>query len=101
MFRLIPRVNRFAAVSSQHRVMLCTTTDKAILMQNLLKKKLQSSECFVEDISGGCGSMYAIKVKSAQFNGLNKIKQHRIVHDLLTEEIGEMHGLRIQTIKDN
>ena len=38
-------------------------------MQNLLKKKLESSECFVEDISGGCGSMYAIKVKSAQFNG--------------------------------
>jgi len=50
-----------------------------------------SEDTFVEvkDISGGCGSMYAIEVESVDFVGVNKVKQSRMVNDLIKKEIGE------------
>ena len=51
----------------------------------------------VEDISGGCGSMYQVLVVSAKFEGVGMVSCHRMVHDTLAAEIGEMHGLRVVT----
>ena len=54
-----------------------------------------SEDTFVEvkDISGGCGSMYAIEVESLDFKGVSKVKQSRMVNDLIKKEIGEVSGL--------
>ena len=41
--------------------------------------------------------MYQVEVESPEFSGLNKVKQHRKVTEVLKAEIAEMHGLRIQT----
>ena len=51
----------------------------------------------VQDVSGGCGSMYAINVTSEKFRGLSMIKQHRLVNDILSEEIKKWHGLQLKT----
>lgn len=51
----------------------------------------------VQDISGGCGSMYGIEIVSARFRGLSMIKQHRLVNGVLGEEIKGWHGVQLKT----
>ncbi|KAI8992455.1 bola protein [Pilobolus umbonatus] len=51
----------------------------------------------VADVSGGCGSMYAIDIAAKKFEGTTIVKQHRMVNDLLKNEIKDMHGLQLRT----
>lgn len=51
----------------------------------------------VQDISGGCGSMYALEIESAKFKGLPVIKQHKLVNAILAEEIKSWHGVQLRT----
>ncbi|KAI9473867.1 MAG: bola protein [Benjaminiella poitrasii] len=53
----------------------------------------------VVDVSGGCGSMYAINIASKKFEGTSIVKQHRMVNDILKDEIKGMHGLQLRTSK--
>jgi stress-induced morphogen len=53
----------------------------------------------VRDVSGGCGSMFAINVASKKFEGLTMIKQHRLVNEILAEDIQKWHGLQLRTKK--
>ncbi|CAG8690792.1 4578_t:CDS:2, partial [Cetraspora pellucida] len=59
-----------------------------------LSKKFQPTKLNVQDISGGCGSMYAIEISSSVFKDLPMIKQHRMVNELLQDDIKKMHGIR-------
>lgn len=51
----------------------------------------------VQDISGGCGSMYGLDIVSERFKGLTVIKQHRLVNSILGEEIKKWHGVQLKT----
>ena len=51
----------------------------------------------VKDVSGGCGSMYAIEIASERFVGLSLVRQHRLVHDILGEEVKAWHGVQLRT----
>lgn len=51
----------------------------------------------VRDVSGGCGSMFAITVESAKFKGIPMVKQHRLVNEVLKDEISKWHGLQLRT----
>lgn len=51
----------------------------------------------VQDISGGCGSMYALEIESPMFKGLTVIKQHKMVNAVLKEEIQSWHGVQLRT----
>ncbi|KAH9280799.1 BolA-like protein 3 [Echinococcus granulosus] len=51
----------------------------------------------VTDVSGGCGAMYQIFVKSQEFSGMSVLDQHRSVKETLKQEIKSMHGLTIVT----
>lgn len=51
----------------------------------------------VQDISGGCGSMYALEIESPKFKGLTVIKQHKLVNSVLADEIKSWHGLQLRT----
>jgi stress-induced morphogen len=51
----------------------------------------------VQDISGGCGSMYALEIESPKFKGLTVIKQHKLVNSILAEEIKGWHGVQLRT----
>ncbi|KAG0305164.1 hypothetical protein BGZ99_002176 [Dissophora globulifera] len=62
-----------------------------------LFEKFQPSKLVVEDISGGCGSMYQVEVVSPAFKDLSMVKQHRLVNETLKEEIKGMHGIRLTT----
>lgn len=41
--------------------------------------------------------MYNVQVESSVFKGMSKVKQSRMVQDLIKKEIGEMHGLTLKT----
>ena len=89
-----PRAARFAP----HAVRaFCAAEDASTVMGSTLRAALEASHVEVKDISGGCGSMYEVLVVSGKFEGVGMVNQHRMVHDTLKEEIGEMHGLRVTT----
>ncbi|KII95939.1 hypothetical protein PLICRDRAFT_48865 [Plicaturopsis crispa FD-325 SS-3] len=63
-----------------------------------LKDKFAPSELLVQDVSGGCGSFYAITIASQAFKGLSTVKQHQLVTKTLKEDIEGIHGLQIKTV---
>ncbi|KAG6616175.1 bolA-like protein 3 isoform X2 [Phytophthora cinnamomi] len=67
-------------------------------MHAALQTRLEAVHVKVTDVSGGCGSMFDIEVASAQFAGQSRVKQHRMVNEILKEEIKDMHGLTIRTM---
>ncbi|KAB8301639.1 hypothetical protein EYC80_003477 [Monilinia laxa] len=64
---------------------------------DLLYNELSPTKLQVQDISGGCGSMYGIEVVSEKFRGLNMLKQQRLVNKVLGEEIKGWHGVQLRT----
>ncbi|BFZ63410.1 hypothetical protein YB2330_004532 [Saitoella coloradoensis] len=62
-----------------------------------LAEQLEPSRLYVRDTSGGCGSMYTIEIASKKFKGINVVKQHRMVNEILKEEIKGWHGLQLVT----
>lgn len=93
-------------------------------LESTLRKALDADPVRVQDISGGCGSMFKILVVSPKFQDIPLVKQHkyvgfvcvlmksqrdyvclsilflfsRMVTNTLKQEIGEMHGLTIHTM---
>jgi BolA-like protein 3 len=63
----------------------------------LLNKEFQAQKLEVQDISGGCGSMYGIEVVSERFRGLSMLRQQRLVNEVLGEEIKGWHGVQLRT----
>lgn len=55
------------------------------------------TQLLVQDISGGCGSMYGIEITSDKFRGVNMLKQQRMVNDLLRDEMKGWHGVQLRT----
>ena len=51
----------------------------------------------VRDVSGGCGSMYAIDIASPKFKGLSLLQQQRLVTKTLGDKVKEWHGVQIRT----
>ncbi|KAG9001274.1 hypothetical protein FRB94_003764 [Tulasnella sp. JGI-2019a] len=65
-----------------------------------LTSRFQPTRLDVEDVSGGCGTFYAISIASSQFRGLSMVKQHKLVTEELKKEIEGIHGLQIKTSTD-
>ncbi|KAN0095564.1 bola-like protein [Hyaloscypha variabilis] len=63
----------------------------------ILNKEFQAQKLEVQDISGGCGSMYGIEVVSERFRGLSMLRQQRLVNEVLGEEIKTWHGVQLRT----
>ncbi|KAH0950037.1 hypothetical protein HN011_001676 [Eciton burchellii] len=63
-------------------------------MISILKNRFPNAHLIeVTDMSGGCGAMFDINVVAPEFKGLNTVKQHRIINEVLKEEIKDMHVL--------
>ncbi|KAF5363767.1 hypothetical protein D9756_000762 [Leucocoprinus leucothites] len=62
-----------------------------------LTDKFSPTTLRVQDISGGCGSFYAIIIASETFRGLSMVKQHQLVNKALKSEIESIHGLQLKT----
>jgi stress-induced morphogen len=52
-------------------------------MHTALQTHLQAVHVKVTDVSGGCGSMFDVEVASPQFAGQSRVKQHRMVNEVL------------------
>eukprot|EP01080_Neovahlkampfia_damariscottae_P012575 gene12575-6395_t len=72
-------------------------SSKQETIELLLKQKLNPIHMDVMDISGGCGSMFQIDVVSPEFEGKSILQQHKLVKQILSDEIKEMHGLTLKT----
>ena len=62
-----------------------------------LMAEFAPAELVVQDISGGCGSMYGIEVSSEKFRGLTMLKQQRLVNSALRDLMKEWHGVQLKT----
>lgn len=51
----------------------------------------------VRDVSGGCGSMYAIQVVSERFSGKSMLQQQRMVNGVLGDLMKGWHGVQLRT----
>lgn len=75
-------------------------TPEEVRIFTKLSSELQPSHLTIQDLSGGCGQLYAIEVTSKAFNNLTMIKQHRLVNGILKEDVAKWHGLTLKTSKD-
>jgi BolA-like protein 3 len=62
-----------------------------------LTAEFSPTELMVQDISGGCGSMYGIEIASERFRGTNMLKQQRMVNAVLGDEMKNWHGVQLRT----
>jgi stress-induced morphogen len=72
-----------------------TAAESAIA--DVLAEKLSPTELLVQDVSGGCGSMYAIEITSPAFRGQTILKQQRLVNAALGDLVKGWHGVQIRT----
>ena len=90
-----PRLFAFSVRSFKTHSPLVDAYEEQIA--NLLKTELKSKDVSVTDISGGCGSMFDIDIKSNEFKGLSKLKQQKLVYKILKEEMSKWHGVHLKT----
>ncbi|KAF5129927.1 BolA-like protein 3 [Metarhizium anisopliae] len=83
-----------ATAASQEQPSM-TPAESAIA--DLLRAKLQPTELLVRDVSGGCGSMYAIDIASPAFKGATMLKQQRMVNAALGDVMRAWHGVQLNT----
>ncbi|KAJ1311290.1 hypothetical protein OPQ81_009788 [Rhizoctonia solani] len=74
-----------------------TLTEGEQVVFDKLNARFQPSSLDVEDVSGGCGTFYAISITSTAFKDLPMVKQHKLVTEELKKEIAGFHGLQIKT----
>jgi len=65
-----------------------------------LQARFPGDRVEVQDVSGGCGSFYAIVISSPKFKGMSMIKQHKLVNECLKDDIAGIHGLQLKTIAE-
>ncbi|KAI7861180.1 bola protein [Circinella umbellata] len=92
---------RSISIATRHRMFSTTSamrmSEGEQHIHNKLTEALSPHKLRVVDVSGGCGSMYAIDISSKSFEGASIVKQHRLVNQILKDEIKEMHGLQLKT----
>ena len=89
----IPRMS--VAVEEEPDLPSMTPAESAIA--GILSEKLNPTELLVQDVSGGCGSMYAIDITSPAFKGQTILKQQRMVNAALGDLVKGWHGVQIRT----
>ena len=63
----------------------------------ILNNGFSESVIEIQDLAGD-NDYYAVKIISNEFKGLNKIKQHKLVYDVLGKKMGyTLHALSIKT----
>ena len=72
-----------------------TETESAI--QDKLQKTLTVKDLDVKDTSGGCGTMFQIKIAAEEFESKSIVQQHKIVTKVLQDDISQWHGFTLLT----
>ncbi|VDN02713.1 unnamed protein product [Thelazia callipaeda] len=70
-------------------------------MEETIRQKLTSGlkpyHLEIEDISNQCGLKFCLTIVSDSFNGITRLASHRLVHDVLKDEMDALHALVIKT----
>lgn len=97
--RLVPQQQRRTISSDDlppvDDIAVMSPAEQAIA--DVLQDALAPTELLVQDVSGGCGSMYAIEIASAEFKGKSVLQQQRMVNKSLGELVKGWHGVQIRT----
>ncbi|AGO12058.1 AaceriADR398Wp [[Ashbya] aceris (nom. inval.)] len=74
-----------------------TSTPEEALITQKLTEALAPGYVKVTDVSGGCGSMFTIDIRSPHFKGKSMVQQHKLVNRVLADDIKRWHGLQLRT----
>lgn len=89
-------IPRFSAAAQEEPDLPSMSPAEAAIAE-ILSEKLSPTELLVQDVSGGCGSMYAIDITSPAFKGQTILKQQRMVNAALGDLVKSWHGVQIRT----
>ena len=66
-------------------------------LETSLRAAFPDAEIEIEDLAGD-GDHYRARIVSAQFTGLNRVRQHQLVYAALKGRVGgELHALALET----
>ncbi|CUA71158.1 hypothetical protein RSOLAG22IIIB_09381 [Rhizoctonia solani] len=66
-------------------------------LETALRAAFDPSHLEIIDASNGCGENYAVIIVSKVFEGKMTLARHRLVNELLKDEIGQMHAFSQKT----
>ncbi|KAN0065936.1 hypothetical protein ACQY0O_001069 [Thecaphora frezii] len=67
-------------------------------LESAIREKVDKvSTLVVSDVSGGCGQAYDVVIVSDAFEGLPTLKRHRMVNELLKDQIAQLHAFSQKT----
>ena len=70
-------------------------------IEGMIRAALPDAEVAIEDLAGD-GDHFAAKVEAPQFEGLSRVKQHKLVYDALGGRMGgTLHALQLTTAAPN
>ena len=69
-------------------------------LEEIIKKSFPEASINIVDLAGD-DDHFSLEIKSRKFNGLSRIKQHKMVYDALDGKMGgELHALSIKTLNE-
>lgn len=77
-------------------------SEETMVQRDNVERRIRDSSCLspihvvVDDISGGCGTSFAIIVVSSSFEGVRLLERHRMIHKELGPEMSEIHALQLK-----
>lgn len=83
-----------------NRISLYKFSRNFVVKKETVEQKLKTLNPIaleVEDTSGGCGTFFSISISSEEFQGKSMLQQHKLVQEILKEEIPQIHGLTLKT----
>jgi len=68
-------------------------------IETMIKQELKVETLIVNDLSAGSHNHWEIEIKTPEFNGIPKIKQHRKIYEILKEPLASeaIHALMIKS----
>lgn len=67
-------------------------------IQEKLTKDLEAKFVSVEDVSDGCGAKFISVIVTSKFEGVPLIQRHRMVNEVLKEEMPHIHAFSQKTL---
>lgn len=70
-------------------------------MEKKLYDQFSPSNLVVNDFSQGCeGGTLQVQIKAAAFKGKSHLQRHRMVNELLKEEIASYHAFTLEALPE-
>lgn len=101
MLRLLQQTKCSSLLKNTTPCLRAFATEAESAIQQKLRNALSVKEVNVRDSSGGCGTMFEIKVVAEEFQNKSIVQQHKTVTKVLKEDISQWHGFTLLTSAPN